>query len=148
VKERGTCSEAEEDIIATSPTYAYLYAKDILKAPFPKGEKAISLNPRRSHRYAREVLESRFFLGEPSILTDATVAIQYASEVIHHRMIEAEPLIVSKFGQKPFEQLTDFDKLYLETYFKLPLVDNVDSLLTILPTHLVSFYEECIHDNG
>jgi len=136
-------TEAEESIIATSPTYSYLYAKDVLKTPFPKGEKAISLNPRRSFRYAKDVLGyKRFQLGEPAIFTDAAVSIQYAKVVMKGRILEVEPLIISKFGKSCLEEMTEFDKTYIQTYFSIVPIDEVDSFLQLLPVHLVEMYHD------
>ena len=70
-----------EHIIAQSSEYAYRYARNFLKAPFPLGEKAISENPDYSRCYARFVLNSRFPLGEPAILKDSLQSRYYAQSL-------------------------------------------------------------------
>lgn len=135
-------SDDEEAIIATSPTYSYLYAREVLKGPFVIGEKAISLNARRSYRYAKDVLGHRFLLGEQAILNDPVVSIQYAKDVLKSRIVEIEPLIISKFGKSSLEEMTEFDKIYLQTYFRVVPVDERDAFSKLLPLHLVELYDE------
>ena len=43
-----------EKAIATSVANSYLYAKNILKGPFPLGEKIITASARYSYEYARD----------------------------------------------------------------------------------------------
>lgn len=50
--------------ILKSPYYSYLYARHVLKAPWPKGEKVIAKNAESSYLYAKYVLKRRFILGE------------------------------------------------------------------------------------
>ena len=56
-----------EDAIAKDAWYAYFYARDVLKGPFPLGEEAISKDPDYAHYYARHVLKSPFPAGEETI---------------------------------------------------------------------------------
>ena len=53
-----------EAAIAVDPKYAYLYAKNILKSPFPKGEAAIAKDANYAYLYAREVLKANFYYGD------------------------------------------------------------------------------------
>ena len=52
-------TDKQEDVIAKNPLYAYRYALNILKKPFPKGEDAIAIakNPYYAHYYAHYVLK-------------------------------------------------------------------------------------------
>ena len=56
-----------EKYIAKSLEYAYRYAKDILKGPFPLGEEAIAKDAKNVYYYAKEVLRGPFPLGEATI---------------------------------------------------------------------------------
>lgn len=111
-----------EDVIATSPKYTYLYAKDCLKNErFPKGEPAIAKhagasvlyaaniiggafpmaedsiikNHRTSYEYARHALKKAFPKGENAISTDAESSYNYAVIVLGERFPEGEPAIAS-----------------------------------------------------
>lgn len=114
--------ERGEDVIATSPKYTYLYAKDCLKNErFPKGEPAIAKhagasvlyaaniiggafpmaedsiikNHRTSYEYARHALKKAFPKGESAIATDAESSYNYAVIVLGERFPEGEPAIAS-----------------------------------------------------
>ena len=43
-----------EDAISKNATYSYLYARDVLKKPFPNGENAISKDTLYSRLYKKE----------------------------------------------------------------------------------------------
>lgn len=46
---------------------AYVYARDVLKGPFPAGEAAIATDTSLSYDYARDVLKGPFPAGEARI---------------------------------------------------------------------------------
>ena len=71
-----------EKHIAKSLKYAYRYAKDILKAPFPAGEEAIAKDARFAYSYAKDILKEPFKLGEEAIAKDARFASEYAKNVL------------------------------------------------------------------
>ena len=70
-------------VLATDAIHSYRYARDVLKAPFPLGEKAIATNAKYSFLYARDVLKAPFPLGEKAIATDdAKYSYFYAKVVL------------------------------------------------------------------
>lgn len=87
-----------EDMIAKSPYYSYLYARDFLNGPFPKGEKIITTDGKFSYFYARYVLARRFPAGEDAIAKDhAEWAYRYAKEIIEGPWPEGEKVIASDY---------------------------------------------------
>ena len=46
-----------EHLWVTNPEWAYYYALEVLKKPFPLGEAAIASDPYYAYSYARDVLE-------------------------------------------------------------------------------------------
>ena len=55
------------DCIASNAYWSYMFADQIIEAPFPQGEPAIARKAMYSMRYAKHVLHDRFKLGEPII---------------------------------------------------------------------------------
>jgi hypothetical protein len=51
----------------TDPDLAYSYAQDVIKGPWPKGEKAIARYPYPAYNYAKYILKGRFPAGEKAI---------------------------------------------------------------------------------
>lgn len=49
-----------EDAIAKDSKYAYQYANDIIKGPFPKGEDSIATDSDYAYSYAEDVLKGPF----------------------------------------------------------------------------------------
>jgi hypothetical protein len=82
-----------EPAIAKDTTYAYWYARDVLKGPFPLGEPEIAEDQVRSFYYARNILEGPFPLGEPAIAKDPQHAYQYARYVLEKPFPLGEPAI-------------------------------------------------------
>jgi hypothetical protein len=56
-----------EGIISIDPYYSYVYARDIIKGPFKKGEKVISTDIHHSYHYAVNVIKTAFPLCHPDI---------------------------------------------------------------------------------
>ena len=54
-------------IIALDAHYAYLYALNYLKEPFPLGEASIATDVQYSYLYALNILKGPFPLGEPTL---------------------------------------------------------------------------------
>ena len=71
-----------EKYIAKSAKYAYYYALDVLKGPFPTGEEAIAKNAGYAYDYAADVLKGPFPAGEAAIAKDHYYAIDYAKNVL------------------------------------------------------------------
>ena len=69
------------DIAATHSYYAYLYARDILKSPFPEGEAIIATDAFHSYDYAKNVLQGAFPLGEELISKKTVISFKYAAHV-------------------------------------------------------------------
>ena len=59
---------AAEDIIRKNPTYAYRYAKDVIKGRAPKMEEAIATSADLSYYYAYNVLRGPFPEGVPAMM--------------------------------------------------------------------------------
>ena len=56
-----------ENIIAVDPEHSYLYAFNIIKEPWEKGEKSISKDPYCSYLYALYVIKRSFEKSHPII---------------------------------------------------------------------------------
>jgi len=87
-----------ESIVAPNAQYARMYA-ELIKAPFPAGERAISKDAEQSYLYAR-FLNRRFRLGEKIIAREPAFAYQYALHVLKKRFPKGEKAIAksSIFG--------------------------------------------------
>ena len=72
----------QEQVIAKDPNFAYLYALDVVKNPFPPGEAAIAKSPGRSFLYAKNILCGPFGAGEAEMRKDRTVWAEYKDEVL------------------------------------------------------------------
>ena len=84
---------AAEPVIAQNAEWAYLYALGVLKAPWPAGEPVIAQNAEWASYYAQDVLKKRFPAGEPVIAQNAEWAFWYAQDVLKKRFPAAEPVI-------------------------------------------------------
>ena len=71
-----------EKALAKSGEYAYWYAREVLKAPFPAGEAEIAKDAAWAYRYARWVLKGPFPAGEAAIAKDLIFAYFYARDVL------------------------------------------------------------------
>lgn len=69
---------------------AYEYARKVLKAPWPRGERVILKSAHYSYLYARHVLNSRWPKAEKRIAKSCEYAYLYAKYVIKGRFPEAE----------------------------------------------------------
>jgi len=83
-----------EPAIMKDPRYAYWYARDILKRPWPEAEPYIMKDPEYACYYARDVLKRRWPEAEPYIMKDPMQAYWYADIVLNDRWPEAEPYIM------------------------------------------------------
>ena len=61
---------AAEAIIAKDAYYAYEYAQGVLKGPFPAGEEAIAKKTEYAYEYTKNILKGPFPLGEEAIASD------------------------------------------------------------------------------
>ena len=71
-----------EKAISVEPYYAFYYAQDVLKRPFPAGEAVIASDAYYAYYYARDVLKGPFSLGEATIAKSAKYAFYYAQDVL------------------------------------------------------------------
>ena len=71
-----------EKYIAKDAGYSWLYAKNILKGPFPAGEEAIAKNSNFAYYYVEDVLKCPFPLGEEAIAKDEYFASEYAKNIL------------------------------------------------------------------
>ena len=71
-----------EKYIAADAEYAFYYARDVLKGPFPAGEVAIARDAEYAKDYAEYVLKGPFPAGEAAIAKDAGYAKDYAEYVL------------------------------------------------------------------
>jgi len=72
-------------IVAKDPRYAYDYADEVLKGPFPLAEPIIAKHPGYAYLYATDVLKGPFLLGEPTIAKHPVYASYYAEYVLKGR---------------------------------------------------------------
>ena len=85
-----------EPYIATSPKWAYNYAKDVIKrGRWPEGEPAIATRPLLAYHYANCVIKDHWPEAESVIATDPFSAHRYAKYVLKGRFPEAEPAIAT-----------------------------------------------------
>ena len=87
-----------EKHIAKSAKYAYSYAEDILKGPFPAGEEAIAKDKTYAFLYARDYLKGPFPAGEVAIAKDARFANFYAADVLKGPFPAGEAAIAKSAG--------------------------------------------------
>ena len=71
-----------ERYIAADAEYSYLYARHVLKGPFPAGEAVIAQNASLAIGYAADILKGPFPAGEAAIATDDECALEYVNDVI------------------------------------------------------------------
>mgnify|MGYP001578888224 CR=1 FL=1 len=62
--------------------WAYWYAKNVLKAPWPEAESIIEASPRWAYEYAFRVLNGPFLKAEPEIAESSKWAYAYARDVL------------------------------------------------------------------
>lgn len=74
-----------EPSILTSPTYAYLYAYEVIKGRWIEAEKIIASDPFASLAYARNVIGGRFHLGEDAIKRSPSASSDYVFSIIRKR---------------------------------------------------------------
>jgi len=82
-----------ENVIGKDAECSYLYAKDVCKGPFLKGESAIRKNPLYAYLYCKDIIKRRWYLAEEGIMKNPHVAFVYSKNVIRERWREAEKYI-------------------------------------------------------
>jgi len=60
----------------------FIYAREVVKGRFEKGEEAISKDPYYTYWYAQDVIKGRFEKGEEAISKDPYYAYLYAQGVL------------------------------------------------------------------
>jgi len=71
-----------EHVWAKDPYYAYRYAQDIIRKPWPPGEAAIVTDPKWAYGYAHFVIKKPWPPGEAAITKDPEYAYRYARQII------------------------------------------------------------------
>ena len=71
-----------EHVWAKDPYYAYRYAQDIIRKPWPPGEAAIAKDPKWAYGYAHFVIKKPWPPGEAAITKDPEYAYRYARQII------------------------------------------------------------------
>ncbi|MEM3509399.1 MAG: hypothetical protein QXN52_08925 [Nitrososphaerota archaeon] len=89
----GKVSDELEEVIIKSAYHSYLYAKDILRKPWKKGESIISQDPEYSYYYARDVIKGPWEKGEDAIAQDLYYSYLYAKDVLHKPFPKGESAI-------------------------------------------------------
>jgi hypothetical protein len=93
-------------VVAKSPEYAYLYAKNILKGPFPLGEPIIAKRPGYAFYYAYDILKGPFPLGEPVIAKDPGYSYIYAKHIMKGPWPLCEPAIsTNDYWKQRYQEL-------------------------------------------
>jgi lambda repressor-like predicted transcriptional regulator len=82
-----------EDKIASNARYSFLYAKNVIGGPWPKGERAIAQNTEYAYLYTRQVTGRPFPDGEDAIAKDAKNSFFYAFHVIKGPWLKGETAI-------------------------------------------------------
>ena len=82
-----------EAAIAGSAEYAFRYARDVVRKPRAPGEAAIASNPHLAYLYARTVIKGPWPPGEAAIAGSADAAFEYALDVIGKRWPPGEAAI-------------------------------------------------------
>ena len=84
-----------EHVWAQYAEYAYLYARTVIKGPWPPGEAAIAGSADAAYRYARDVINRPWPPGEAAIAVSADAAFEYALDVIGKPWPPGEAAIAS-----------------------------------------------------
>ena len=71
-----------EHLWAKDPNLAYLYARYVIKKPWPPGEAAIAKYPYWAYQYAKNIIREPWPPGEAAIAGSADLAYLYARDVI------------------------------------------------------------------
>lgn len=66
-----------EDVVMKDPKVAVLYARDVLRSPWPKAEAYIKQDAEASFMYAKYVIRGRWEEGESVIKRDPQVKDKY-----------------------------------------------------------------------
>ena len=77
-----------ELIIITNPSFAYFYARDIIKDRWVEAENIISTDPECAFWYAREIIKDRWIEGENIISTNSYYIYLYAKHIIKGKLTE------------------------------------------------------------
>jgi hypothetical protein len=66
-----------EHLWAKDARYAYYYARNIIKKPWPPGEAAIAKDPEWAYEYVRDIIKKPWPPGEAAIAKDPEWAYEY-----------------------------------------------------------------------
>ena len=86
-----------DDLIGhpNAPYWAYWYAANVIKGPWPKGEDAIASDASCAYNYAVNVIRGRWPKGEDAIARDAKFSYWYSLTVIKLPWPKGEDAIAS-----------------------------------------------------
>jgi hypothetical protein len=82
-----------EGVISGDAEFSYLYAKNVCKGSFRKGEPSIKENNLIAFLYCRDVIMQRWYDAEDKIKKSPSHAFKYARQVVKGRWPEAEDFI-------------------------------------------------------
>jgi lambda repressor-like predicted transcriptional regulator len=97
-----------EDLIVKDPEYSYMYARDLIKGPWVKGEDAILKNPEWSYKYAKNVIKGPWIKAEDTISKNPEWSYKYAKNVINGPFPKGEQVI---YNDPTYKDL--YEKLFL-----------------------------------
>ena len=102
----GEATRPPTEMELTDPEYAYYYAQNAIKGPFPEGEATIATSPGWAYSYAKNI-KGRWPEGEAAIATDPKYAYVYSRYITEVRFPEAEEAIAKD---------PEYSKKYLEAF--------------------------------
>lgn len=94
-----------EKALAKNAKYAYLYAWQIIKGPFPAGEAAIAKDAEFSEAYAEKVLKGPFPKGEAAIAKDGFQSFMYAKYVLNGPFPAGEEAMKNSEWWDPYKRI-------------------------------------------
>jgi hypothetical protein len=85
-RRQGRASKTLEGVVGLNGELAYLYALEVVKGRFRKGEESIALCPELAVKYAIFVLRGRFEEAEETIASNPELCYQYFKRVVKKRL--------------------------------------------------------------
>ena len=104
----GEAKRPPTEMELTDPQYACHYATGVLKGPFPEGEATIATSPVWAYSYAKNI-KGRWPEAEAVIATDPKYAYVYSRYITEVRFPEAEEAIAKdpEYSKKYLEAFPD-----------------------------------------
>jgi hypothetical protein len=101
-------------VIMKDPRDAYLYARDVIKGPWPEAEPYIMKDPRDAYLYARDVIKGPWPEVEPLIINSPFVT-EYAYDVKKDRWPKAEDNIFKSDSSIVADYFSKYNPNYVLT---------------------------------